>query len=151
MRGEILASIVWTPVGRKPDFAKPTSRPTSRRVTLQSRAAPKRSDGGSRRVQDVFCRWLYRAGFEPRRAYAIYQEIITNPGFLSAMRRDDPRPTARLKSGADTTISRWHTHGAPRFSPYRSWALRDVVANLSPFTFHLFPPLTSPAAHLLRR
>src|SRR5258708_16749410 len=38
-------------VGRKPDLAKPTSRPISRRDTTQRRAAPKRSGGGSRRAE----------------------------------------------------------------------------------------------------
>jgi hypothetical protein len=46
------------PVGLKPDFAKPTSRPTLRPDTIQNRAAQKRSGGGSQRAQDdaISCR-----------------------------------------------------------------------------------------------
>jgi hypothetical protein len=40
-------------VGRKPDFAKPTSRPGSMVVMTLARAAPKRSGGGSRRAEPV--------------------------------------------------------------------------------------------------
>ena len=59
-----------TTVGRKPDFARPTSRPTPRLDTPQDWAAPKRSGGGPRRAEGAtYSQRAARAGFEPRRAF----------------------------------------------------------------------------------
>jgi hypothetical protein len=65
---------------------------------MQNQAAPKRSDGGSRRGERIPPRWLDRAGFEPCVRVAIGQRVIVVRPIQT------PRggtSTARLKTGAE--------------------------------------------------
>jgi hypothetical protein len=114
-------------VGRKPDFARPTSRPIAGRNKMQSRAAPKRSGGGTRRAERVFPTVdLPRAGFEPSVGVASRwasdglhrRSIVDHFGYLIG----DGTRTARLKTDASYVEEGGCLLGASSFSPYRSRA-----------------------------